>query len=334
MCTRAMYLGDNNLVITGRSMDWGEDMQTDLWVFPAGMARNGSCGAGSLEWTSKYGSVGASSYNIGTGDGVNEKGLNGNLLYLAESNYGSLNGKPPMSITLWLQYALDNYATVAEAVAGLQAEPFRLKSPVLPNGRAASLHLSLSDPSGDSGIFEYVDGNLTIHHGRQYQVLTNSPTYDQQLALDAYWKAIGGNVFLPGTISAADRFARTSYFIGIIPKSIDKNYISAVPEQKMQNQAVASVLGVMRSIGVPLGIASPDKPNISSSIWRTVTDHQNMIYYFDSATTPNTFWVDLKDIDFSKGAPVKKLAIAGGKYYAGNTASQFVPAEPFVFGAA
>lgn len=334
MCTRAMYLGDNNLVITGRSMDWGEDMQTDLWVFPAGMARNGSCGAGSLEWTSKYGSVGASSYNIGTGDGVNEKGLNGNLLYLAESNYGSLNGKPPMSITLWLQYALDNYATVAEAVAGLQAEPFRLKSPVLPNGRAASLHLSLSDPSGDSGIFEYVDGNLTIHHGRQYQVLTNSPTYDQQLALDAYWKEIGGNVFLPGTISAADRFARTSYFIGIIPKSIDKNYISAVPEQKMQNQAVASVLGVMRSIGVPLGIASPDKPNISSSIWRTVTDHQNMIYYFDSATTPNTFWVDLKDIDFSKGAPVKKLAIAGGKYYAGNTASQFVPAEPFVFGAA
>lgn len=332
MCTRVTYLGENNLVVTGRSMDWGEDMQSDLWIFPAGMTRNGSCGAGSLEWTSKYGSVIASGYNIASGDGINEKGLCGNLLYLAESNYGSLNGKPPMSITLWMQYALDNYATVTEAVVGLQAEPFRLKSPILPNGRAASLHLSLSDPSGDSAIFEYVDGNLVIHHGREYQVMTNSPVFDQQLALNAYWKSIGGNEFLPGTISAADRFARASYFVGIVPKSIDKNYISAVPEQKMQYQAVASVLGIMRSIGVPLGITTPDKPNISSTIWRTVTDHQNMIYYFDSATTPNTFWVDLKDVDLSKGAPVKKLPIAGGKYYAGNTASQFVPAEPFAFG--
>jgi penicillin V acylase-like amidase (Ntn superfamily) len=334
MCTRALYVGENNLVITGRSMDWGEDMQSDLWIFPSALKRNGSCGAGSLEWTSKFGSVVVASYNIGTPDGVNEKGLCGNLLYLAESNYGSLNGKPPMSITLWLQYALDNFATVAEAVDGLKSEPFRIKSPILPNGRAASVHLSLSDPSGDSAIFEYVDGSLTIHHGKQYQVLTNSPIYDQQLALDAYWKQIGGNVFLPGTISAADRFARTSYFIGIIPKSVDKNYISAVPEQKMQYQAVASVMGVMRSIGVPLGITSPDKPNISSSIWRTVTDHQNMVYYFDSATTPNTFWINLKEIDFSKSAQVKKLAVAGGKYYAGNVVSQFVPAEPFTFGSA
>lgn len=334
MCTRVTYLGDNNLVVTGRSMDWGEDMQSDLWVFPAGMARNGACGAGSLEWTSKYGSLIVSGYNIGTADGVNEKGLVGNLLYLAESDYGTLNGKAPVSITLWAQYALDNYATVAEAVAGLELEPFRVKSPVLPNGRAASLHLSLSDPSGDSAILEYIEGKLTIHHGREYQVMTNSPVFDQQLALNAYWKTIGGNEFLPGTISAADRFARASYFVGVVPKSIDKNYISAVPEQKMQYQAVASVMGIMRSASTPLGITTPGKPNVSSTIWRTVTDHQNRIYYFDSATTPNTFWVDLKDVDLSKGAPVKKLPIAGGKYYAGNAASLFVPTEPFVFGTA
>lgn len=334
MCTRVTYLGDNNLVVTGRSMDWGEDMQSDLWVFPAGMARNGACGAGSLEWTSKYGSLIVSGYNIGTADGVNEKGLVGNLLYLAESDYGTLNGKAPVSITLWAQYALDNYATVAEAVAGLELEPFRVKSPVLPNGRAASLHLSLSDPSGDSAILEYIEGKLTIHHGREYQVMTNSPVFDQQLALNAYWKTIGGNEFLPGTISAADRFARASYFVGVVPKSIDKNYISAVPEQKMQYQAVASVMGIMRSASTPLGITTPGKPNVSSTIWRTVTDHQNMICYFDSATTPNTFWVDLKDVDLSKGAPVKKLPIAGGKYYAGNAASLFVPTEPFVFGTA
>jgi hypothetical protein len=39
--------------------------------------------------------------------------------------------------------------------------------------------------------------------------MTNSPTFDKQLALNQYWKDIGGRVFLPGTNRAADRFART-----------------------------------------------------------------------------------------------------------------------------
>ena len=37
--------------------------------------------------------------------------------------------------------------------------------------------------------------------------MTNSPKYDQQLALNEYWKQIGGTVMLPGTNRAADRFA-------------------------------------------------------------------------------------------------------------------------------
>ena len=49
-----------------------------------------------------------------------EKGLAANLLYLAESDYGKpTQGKPLLSIAAWAQYALDNYATVAEAVVAL-----------------------------------------------------------------------------------------------------------------------------------------------------------------------------------------------------------------------
>jgi choloylglycine hydrolase len=66
----------------------------------------------------------------------------------------------------------------------------------LPNGARAQLHLSLSDASV---VFEYVAGKLIIHHGKQYEVMTNSPTYDQQLSLNDYWRQIGGLVFLPGT---------------------------------------------------------------------------------------------------------------------------------------
>ena len=138
-CTRVLYRGSDNLVITGRSMDWMEDMATDLWAFPAGMARDGAAGADTPRWTARHGSVIAAAYNLGTAEGLNEQGLAANLLYLAESDYGAaVAGKPRLSITLWAQYALDNFATVAEAVTALRAEPFRIAAPTLPNGSAAA----------------------------------------------------------------------------------------------------------------------------------------------------------------------------------------------------
>ena len=55
------------------------------------------------------------------------------------------------------------------------------------------------------------------------------------------------------------------------------------------------------------------------------------MYFFDSATSPNAFWVPLADLDLKEGAPVKKLTMAGGKVYSGNAADKFEPAEPFTF---
>lgn len=330
-CTRALYVADDGLVITGRSMDWAEDMHTNLWAFPRGIARDGAGGADTPKWTAKYGSVTASGYDVGTADGMNEKGLVANLLYLAESGYGEPNGKPVLSIAVWAQYALDNFATVAEAVEALSKEPFRIVAPKLPNGDGAQLHLALSDPTGDSAIFEYLNGKLVIHHGKQYRVMTNSPSYEQQLALDAYWREIGGTTFLPGTSRAADRFARASFFIGAIPTKADPKIISAAPEQKFAYQAAASVLSVMRSVSVPLGITTPGEPNIASTLWRTIADQTDRIYFFDSATSPNAFWIPLDELDLKEGAPVKKLTVAGGKVYSGDAADKFVATPAFAF---
>jgi choloylglycine hydrolase len=226
---------------------------------------------------------------------------------------------------------LDSFGSVSEAVEDLGRDAVRLVSPTLPNGRDATVHMSLSDPSGDSAIFEWIDGRVIIHHGRQYRVMTNSPTYDEQIAIEKYWRAIDPLTFLPGSISAADRFTRVSVLLRTIPTSIDPNIISAVPGGTYQNQAIASVLGLVRSIGVPLGITHPSKPNISSTLWRTVHDQKNKVLFFDSATSPNIFWVPLADLDFSKDAPVKKLTVAGGRIYAGNAAASFEVAEPFSF---
>lgn len=331
-CTRTLYVGDGNLVLTGRSMDWDEDMYSNLWAFPAGMKRDGAAGASSIQWVSRYGSVVTSGYEAGSADGMNEKGLVANLLYLGESMYApAVAGRPNLSIVAWPQYVLDNHATVAEAVQALRAEPFTIVAPTLPNGAPAALHLSISDPSGDSAIFEYIDGKLVIHHSRRYTVMTNSPSYDQQLALDEYWKTVGGTAFLPGTARAADRFVRASFLLAAIPRKTDKNFIKSVPDQSFTYQAVASVMSVMRSVSVPLGLTTPNQPNIASTLWRTVADQKNLVYYFDSATRPNTFWVSLDKLDLKPGARVKKLTIQNGEVFSGEVAGDFKPAEPFKF---
>lgn len=65
-----------------------------------------------------------------------------------------------------------------------------------------------------------------------------------------------------------------------------------------------------------------------------VADHKRRLYFFESALTPNTFWVDLKDIDFSKETgKVMRLDLGPDQrnVFAGNTVKDFRPAEPFVF---
>ncbi len=323
-CTRAVYLGPNGSIITARSMDWQDDIGTNLWILPRGIHRTGQAGPHSVEWTAKYGSIIASGYDVSSTDGMNEKGLDANLLWLVESHYPEpKSDKPGLAISLWAQYVLDNFATVAEAIDALSQEPFIVVTDKVPGqNREATLHLSMSDATGDSAIIEYIEGKQVIHHDRKYQVMTNSPTFDKQLALDEYWKGIGGTVMLPGTNRAADRFARASFYINAIPKNED------------QDLAVASVFGVIRNVSVPYGITTPDEPNISSTRWRTVADHKRLAYFFESALTPNIFWVDLKGVDFSsETGKVMKLDLGANQrnIYSGDALKDFKPSQPFKF---
>jgi penicillin V acylase-like amidase (Ntn superfamily) len=307
--------------VTGRSMDWLEDMQTNLWIFPRGMQRDGGMGELGFKWTSRFGSVVASVYEAGTADGMNERGLVANLLFLVESEYPIANDdtRPQMSIAAWTQYVLDNFATVDEAVADMRKEAFRPVAVTAPNGVEGKIHMSISDATGDSAIFEYIAGKLVIHHGRQYQVMTNSPSYDQQLALNEYWKQIGGTVMLPGTNRAADRFARASFYINAAQQSADSR------------EAVAAVFSVMRNVSVPRGISTPGQPNISSTIWRTVADQKNKVYFFESTFSPSLVWVRLNRIDFKAGSQVRKLTLHDNPDLSGDQTDGFRRAAPFVF---
>ena len=229
--------------------------------------------------------------------------------------------RPGLSISLWAQYVLDNFATVSEAVEVLAREPFALVSSYVPNmpDKFATLHLSLSDPTGNNAIFEYIGGRPVIRHNPSYRVMTNSPRYEYQLAVNDYWKEVGGLQMLPGTNRSSDRFVRASFYIHAIPQTAD----AAI--------AVPGVLSVMRNVSVPFGITTPDKPHISSTRWRSVANQKDKVYYFESTLTPNLFWLDLKKMDFSPQAKVKKLSLTNGEVYAGDAVKDLKDSPSFTF---
>jgi penicillin V acylase-like amidase (Ntn superfamily) len=326
-CTRALYVGINGRVLTGRTMDWKDDIQTNLWILPRGVARGGAAGSTSLKWTAKYGSLVATGYDIATADGMNEAGLVVNGQWMTESKYPAPDGKTPaIALSVFGQFLLDQFANVGEAVAWLRANPLLVLSGEVPGrpGSLAVMHFSLSDVSGDSAIIEWIDGKTVIHHDRAYRVMTNEPPFEQQLAVTAYWRQISGVQFLPGANRAYDRFARASFYLDAVTKSDDFRV------------AAAAAFSIMRNVSVPIGITTPDRPNISSTRWRVVADHKDRLYYFESTVSPNVFWVDLKKVDFSAAKGVRKLDLGANQstIYSGECSAAFKPAKAFVFQAA
>jgi len=321
-CSRVLWADNGQAVVVGRNMDWSEDMRTNLWAFPRGIARSGLAGGDSLTWTSKYGSLGAAVYDLGTSDGINEKGLVVNLLWLTEADYGTRDQKlPGLSISLWAQYVLDNFATVAEAVAASEQGHFQIV-PVQVSGsnKPATVHLALADATGDSAIIEIVDGGkVRIHHDRSYTVMTNSPPFEQQLANLKQYQGFGGAAPLPGTSQAADRFVRAAYYLQNLLKPQDRR------------QTVAEMLSVMRNVSQPFVRPSATRPEASHTIWRTVADATDRMYFFESTLSPNIVWVRLDGLDFSPGAPVRKLDLVHGGDLVGDVTAAFKPSEPLPF---
>ncbi len=324
MCTRVVWANANGAVIVGRNMDYHRDLGTNLWKLPRGIKRDDGVN-GTLSWTARYGSAAITAMDMMTVDGLNEAGLSGHILWLAESVYGEYDpSRPALSQAVWLQYFLDNYASVAEAVAWVRenrSQVFQLIDPA--SGEVPAIHLALDDASGDSAIFEYINGEVAIHHSPEYQVMTNSPPYDQQLEMLKQVQGFGGDKALPGSTLASDRFARAAY------------YVNRLAQPKSQLEAIASMFSVMRNVAQPFRVPDPGKPDASQTIWQSVADLTRRRLVFESTTRPNVIWVDLDRLDFSEGSGESKidlgsqLAIEGG--LAGNVSDKFTATNELKF---
>ena len=260
-------------------MDWFEDLKSNIYVLPGGMKRDGLAVQNPLTWTSKYGSIAITGCEAVTADGLNEKGLAVHMLYLPETTTAPRDEKVPgLYMSMWVQYYLDNYATVEEAVNALKSQPYQLLMAVKPTSKkATTVHLALDDAIGDSAILECIKGEIKVYHNRKYVVMTNQPTFDKQLEDLKQYRGFGGEKKLPGTHEPADRFVRGAY------------YVTHLPKPQSDREAIAALMSVMRNVSAPCGIADPERPNVSTTIWRTVTDLSNGVLYYDSVMSPQVF---------------------------------------------
>jgi penicillin V acylase-like amidase (Ntn superfamily) len=322
-CTRVLWSAPDGQVLVGRTQDWTERANSAFRVYPRGIERTGAVAENPHKWTSKYGSVVLSAYDIGTHEGVNEKGLSAHALYLAvEAAFGERDPKrEAIGIMQWVQYYLDNYATVAEAVEAQKSMTFQIEPLILPNGYPTLVHVSLSDKSGDSAVIEFINGKAQIYHDKRFTVMTNEPTYDKQIENLKQYRTFGGDKPLPGERTPTDRFVRAAY------------YASGLPKPVSEAEAAAFVFSVIRNVSVPFGLGDPDRPNVASTIFRTVQDLTGQRYYFESTYAPNVVWVDYSKLDFSKGRPEMELQVEKKIFSLnGDVTSQLQEAKPFVFG--
>jgi len=300
-CSRVLWNDNKLAVVVGRTLDWPESTEPILTVFPRGMERNGGLFGSEVvvrenpaKWVSKYGSMITQVYGVGSVDGFNERGLGMHLLYLRATEFGPRDtSKPGIQIVLFGQYLLDNAATVEEAVALVdKVQPVMVEM----HGFKATVHFAIEDASGDSAIIEHLKGKWVIHHGRQYQIMTNDPTYDEQLALlkKQDFSKPSMDLDIPGNVNAVDRFQRAAY------------YKAVLQEPKSEQQAVASVMAIMRNVSVPF-----DAPyhgfGVYNTEYRTVIDLTKKRYFFELTNQPNVVWADLTKFNLKKGAPVMVL---------------------------
>ncbi|GGK47065.1 MULTISPECIES: linear amide C-N hydrolase [Aliivibrio] len=218
-CTRILWKTQDHGTFVTRTMDWSEQTHPHLMNFPAGSSYL-THSEKSNKVTSKYDVTGLTTYGFIT-DGVNSKGLSGNVLYDGEMDLAVKSSSKNGSLT-YLRNMLSQYKSVNEVVAAINEEAPSIEFVEGVPIRIA-LHISFQDTTGDSAIVEWRNGKPQVWHGKQYTVMTNQPGYAQHLAnverskrgwgeQEQQWSQT--NLGTGGNTNPEDRFIHATYFSG------------------------------------------------------------------------------------------------------------------------
>ena len=278
--------------VFGKNYDWsvGDGL---VIVNKRGMAKTAALPPRDkpAQWISRYGSLTFNQYGREfPSGGLNEAGLAVELMWLDETLYPAPDARPALGCLEWIQYQLDNYATVGEVVKN--AGKLRVSS-------EAKVHYLACDKSGSCAAVEFLDGKPAVHAGPSLpaKALANH-SYEDSLRFRA--RSRGQAKALQGT-GSLQRFARAS--------------------ARVEEYAA-------RGKGEPVQYAFETLDEVaqgSYTRWSIVYDLQAGRVHWRTRENRRVRSAALSSFDFSCATPVKILGIDDG---AGDVARRFAEYKP------
>lgn len=330
-CTDFRLTAKDGTVLIARSMEFAVDMKANLRSSPRGreitaLAPNDSP---SLAWKAKYGYL----YIDGLGqniviDGMNETGLSFEYLYLpGETQYPTVPaGKESQSLsyTQFGEWVLSNFKTVDEVRKALNdIYIYQGYLPGIPN-TVLPAHASIFEANGKGIVVEFVGGKVNVYDS--IGIMTNSPTYDWQVAnlrnylnLSPYnpksitingisYAATGqgsGSVGLPGDVSPPSRFVKIAFLTtAAFPVATSAEVLNMAEH-------------IINNVDIPKGIArSMDngKEATDYTQWVVFKDLTHKIMYYRTYNDLTLRMVDLSKVDLSEKAQPMKMPLANEPY--------------------
>jgi choloylglycine hydrolase len=297
-CTTLLVKAKDGAVVSGRTLEFGFDMKSEIMVIPAGTPMKGSLPGGTtgISYTTKYGMIGANvlGYPVII-DGINEQGLFVSDLYFpGYAGYAEVtpeNASRAMASYEFGNWLLGNFATADEVRAHFQ-DVVLAGTAVEALGGPPPVHFIIRDRSGKSLVIEPLDGKLKAYDD-PVGVMTNSPTFDWHLTnlrnylglraqnlppveLDSDFTLSqfgqGGGMFgLPGDSTPPSRFVRAvAYAQTALP-------VSTAAE------AVLQMFHIMNNFDIPFGSVrekSGEALHVDYTVWTSVADLKNDRWYF------------------------------------------------------
>lgn len=201
-CT-TFFINKNGQLIFGRNYDWvtGNGMICSNQRGLSKISAESKSGK-TISWVSQYGSLTFNQYGkeFPTG-GMNEKGLVVELMWLDGTIYPSQDSRPAIGVLQWIQYQLDNCATVEELIA--TNNQLRIE-----NIGSTPLHYLVADATGKAATIEFLEGKMVVHKDADlpFPVLTNDTYSSSVQAVQADVLSTSNNAFAYGN-NSLDRFA-------------------------------------------------------------------------------------------------------------------------------
>ena len=265
--------------IFGKNYDWHFDDGLVL-VNKRGVAKTAAPPEDvPARWTSQYGSVTFNQFGREfPSGGMNEAGLVVELMWLDSTQYPGPGARPALSSLEWIQYQLDNYATVAEVARN--AGGLRITS-------EGKLHFLVCDKGGSCATVEFLEGKAVVHSGATLPVpaLTNH-TYDDSLR---FREANGRDEQAIAGKGSLQRFSR-----------------AAARAESFGEQGASD----------PVGYAFDTLDDVAQgkfTQWSIVYDLKAGRVYWRTRQNPEVRSVALGDFNFSCKTPVKMVDVQEGE---------------------